>query len=267
MIETSEKLFEPEIKALILNHLFESGSIDNNSCVINELTVDNFSRRVDIAVVNNDQLIAIEVKSHFDSLGRLEGQLDKYLDHFDKVIVVASEKHISRVLEMAPVNVGVWQVCNDGKRLKVFRRGRIKKARKKENFIRALNVNELKELARRHNIKLNGNNRKSIEFSISRLSSNHLRRFFIEALKKKYEKTSSAMIDAIEAKPVTASDINLMSPYKAARDAAKKLKQETHNVWDDWLTQSQELRKNSQVITLKKGDDSNINSINCKITN
>jgi len=75
----TERLLEPQIKALIINYLRSKNKLNQDTTVINEFTVDGYSRRVDLLVADKKHFIAFEVKSEADSLTRLEGQTQKYL--------------------------------------------------------------------------------------------------------------------------------------------------------------------------------------------
>lgn len=54
--------FEKEIKKTVLNHLLYKGKIKNDTIVINELTIDSFARRVDLAMLVDGKIIAYEIK-------------------------------------------------------------------------------------------------------------------------------------------------------------------------------------------------------------
>lgn len=231
------KLLEPQIKALVLNHLYESGFINDDACVINEFTIDKFARRVDLAIVKNQQLYAIEIKSDSDNLDRLEGQLSKYLEYFDKVIVIAASKHLTKVLENSPPNVGVWEVKDSC--LKVKRRGKLSLIKDKSGFIRSLKVSELKKAANRKKIHVKALNRRVLEDSLSNSTAVFLRSCLMESLNQRYGETSSAIIQKLKYNKIIAEDISIMSPYKSSRDAANRHKAVTRKIWDDWLLKNQ----------------------------
>lgn len=109
-MNVKSRLLEADIKALTLNYLRDKNIIDGNSIIMNELTIGDFSRRVDLAIFNKGKLIAFEIKSEADSLFRLNGQLDKYLEYFDKVIVVSDTKFVPSLLESLPNKIGLWEV-------------------------------------------------------------------------------------------------------------------------------------------------------------
>lgn len=60
--------------------------------IIHELNVSNGVRRLDIAAVNDSQIIGVEIKSCRDKLDRLDGQIKEYRKVCDFVITLADEK-------------------------------------------------------------------------------------------------------------------------------------------------------------------------------
>ncbi|HDU5925795.1 TPA: sce7726 family protein, partial [Klebsiella aerogenes] len=105
--------FEKKLKRSVLEHLYKKGTLDEKTIVINELTIDSFSRRADLVVIKNGKMIAYEIKSDADSLNRLSGQMDKYLDYFDKVVVVTTSKHTPNILNSINEKIEVWEIADD----------------------------------------------------------------------------------------------------------------------------------------------------------
>ena len=75
-MKENEKIKEFAIKKMLLTHLLKCED-DSNSYAITEFSIANFTRRVDIFFVKDDTLHAFEIKSEFDSLNRLEGQISE----------------------------------------------------------------------------------------------------------------------------------------------------------------------------------------------
>ncbi|WP_244665100.1 sce7726 family protein [Candidatus Symbiopectobacterium sp. 'North America'] len=101
---------EKEIKKTVLNYLLNKSELNKNVTVINELTIDSFSRRLDLAVLTNKKIMAYEIKSDADSLYRLSSQLEKYRQYFDKTIVVTTPKHLDNILNLVSDDIKVWEV-------------------------------------------------------------------------------------------------------------------------------------------------------------
>lgn len=183
------KILESKIKELVIESVFQKKAIMptiKNDFIIDEFSVANFTRRVDLFYSKNDQFFAFEIKSEVDSLIRLKGQVDEYLTHFDKVTVVTASRHLEKVLQLTPKHVAVWEVSGD--RLKVIRRGRISPITDKMKFIKMMTLIELLNLAKKMNIELNDKKRKTVEFSLLGIPIKNLREEAVNNLRVRYKK-------------------------------------------------------------------------------
>ncbi|GMM87688.1 sce7726 family protein [Vibrio fortis] len=61
-------------------------------------------------VLLNGASTCYEIKTEYDSLERLAEQLDSYCSVFDSVYVVCDEKHLEKVAEITPNEVGIIQL-------------------------------------------------------------------------------------------------------------------------------------------------------------
>lgn len=230
------KLLEKELKSIALNYLLITGRINQSSLVINEFTLDNFTRRTDLSVVNDGRLIAFEIKSEFDSLTRLSGQTQKYLQYFDKVIVVSVSKHISKIMNSVPQNVGVWEVFNND-RVIIRKRGCYRNIPNKVNYLDLLNKKDLIKLSGL--IKMvNSNNctkkdlKKNLENYIENLPSSFIKSFFISVITERFQYTSKLFVEnAIFKNRVDSSDIDYLSPYSFERKNQKNEKIAKSQLW------------------------------------
>lgn len=79
---------EKLIKALAKQH-------PSNTEFLAELPIANFSRRIDL-VMANGSLSGFEIKSEQDSLKRLGGQLETYMQYFEKCNCCLCNKTLAR---------------------------------------------------------------------------------------------------------------------------------------------------------------------------
>ncbi|WP_336232875.1 sce7726 family protein [Citrobacter farmeri] len=208
--------FEKEIKKAVLNHLLSKGKINNDTIVINELTIDSFARRVDLAILVDGKIIAYEIKSDADSLYRLSGQLEKYKQYFDKIIVVTTIKHIENILTMTPKNIEVWEVADD--KIKIKKRGKLSNIEHKENYLDLLRVQDMRKLAKNFNIPLSIGGKREIKDilkkNLNRIPVQKIKVFVIDVISQRYKVTSSNFIENIKiSNRVTINDLNRLSPY------------------------------------------------------
>lgn len=173
------------IKEILLKHLLESKK-NISDFAITEFSIANFSRRVDILLAKKDNLYAFEIKSEFDSLGRLEGQVYEYLKHFDKVTVVVATKHINAALAKTPHNVAVWEISQS--KIKIKRTGKISIIKDKHKYIKMMTLSELIALSKKNNLKPKGKKRIEIEEGLYKLSIKILKKEAINNIKTRYKK-------------------------------------------------------------------------------
>ncbi|HFF9478266.1 TPA: sce7726 family protein [Serratia marcescens] len=212
--------FEKELKAIVLEHLYKKGVLDEKTIVINELTLDSFSRRADLVVIKNERMIAYEIKSDADSLNRLSGQLDKYLEYFDKVVVVTTSKHTLNILNSINEKIEVWEIEDDKVILK--KRGKLQRVESKEKYLDLLKVHEMKKMANLFKIKIEEKNKQEVKKNIAKgvgnISLEKIKLFTINAISNRYMLTSNLFIENILLrKKVILSDIDLLSPYSVER--------------------------------------------------
>ncbi|CAN5237935.1 hypothetical protein BH10CYA1_BH10CYA1_08680 [soil metagenome] len=86
-------LYNHEIKAILATH--------PGSLVIDELGLMEGSFRVDLAVINS-RLHGYEIKSYSDNLDRLPTQQSTYNKIFDRMTLVADERHVAKAVHLVP---------------------------------------------------------------------------------------------------------------------------------------------------------------------
>lgn len=212
---TSSKLLEPEIKAKVINFLLKEGLNYAGATLLNEYAVDRHSRRVDLLLVNDKESIAFEIKSEADSLRRLDGQIEKYLNFFDKLILVAAPKHIDEIMRVAPKNVAVWQVCSKGVVLK--QDGNSKPITEIPNLLKLMTAKELHRFAAQLSLSSGYKTRTQLESILKNAPLSLLREATLGNIKNRYAKANSLFWQSVNGKEVHSSQISLLSLYQADR--------------------------------------------------
>lgn len=209
-------IFEKEIKKTVLNYLLNKSKLDKDVTIINELTIDSFSRRVDLAVLANNKIVAYEIKSDADTLYRLSGQLEKYRQYFDKTIVVTTSKHLDNILKLVTDDIEVWEVLDQ--KITIKKRGKTSKVQSKINYLDLLRVQDMRKLASSFNIPLGKSGKKEAKEilinNINKISYEKLKSFVITIMSQRFKLTSRVFLENIKVlNKVTTNDLKFLSPY------------------------------------------------------
>lgn len=147
---------EARLKSAVIDRLADSGALANDSVLISELTVGNWTRRTDI-VLANGSLWGFELKSESDSLTRLAGQVETFSNYFEKLIVVVAarfEEKAQKLLEESSAkNVGLWVESNQ----KIKERIRpVLQPLKSQAAIDLMTVVELRRVLSQNGVRISG---------------------------------------------------------------------------------------------------------------
>lgn len=226
--ELQPKRLEPDIKAIVLEYMRAKNLISDSDVVINEFTIDGYSRRADLVIVRKNDTIAIEVKSQFDSLHRLKGQTEKYTVFFDKVIVVTTGNHLSKAVSQTASEVEIWEL-NDSM-IKVIRRGKKNLVKNKLTLLRMMKVRELSVVATKNGFSENSRTRSNLEKFLLNKSINTLRGALIGCLRKRYALTSNYFWQNIQNSSISTKSLQNLS------FASFTKKSITETTPSDWLS-------------------------------
>jgi hypothetical protein len=141
-----KRLSETDLKCLYLERLRRLGLIDAKSVIASEYSLGQTGRRVDLAILSSE-FTGVEFKSKGDSLKRLKPQLDAYVRCFDRVVLVADERHIASAQPLVPASVEVWSVDCEGE-LSLIQEGVLsQRARSARVLAQLCSVRQLRRLA------------------------------------------------------------------------------------------------------------------------
>ncbi len=82
----------------------------NGDLVIHELGLLHAKRRVDVAVIDQNEFHGYEIKSERDRLDRLRGQVRIFAQALHRLTLVVATKHLKPTLEIIPAWCGVMEV-------------------------------------------------------------------------------------------------------------------------------------------------------------
>ncbi|WP_415958198.1 sce7726 family protein [Paraprevotella xylaniphila] len=130
------------IKCLFIDYLL---SRSKELIIGNELMYGIKRKVVDLVVLQNKKIIAVEIKSDSDNLSRLEEQISEYKKIFDYVLIITTEKHANRISEIAPSEIGIY-VFKENLLMKKFRNPRIQRNKDKVEMLYSINAKYLYKL-------------------------------------------------------------------------------------------------------------------------
>jgi hypothetical protein len=218
---SQSKLLETEIKVNVVNYLIKNDYISYGSLLLNEYSIDCHSRRVDLVTIIGDTSVAFEIKSEADNLNRIEGQIEKYLSFFDKLVIVAAPKHINKIIKVSPQQVAIWEISNKG--ISIIRAGKIKRVNNGLNLLKLMTVRELSELANQISHSTGYKNRNESECILKKAPVRLIRSSCFANIATKYSKSNYKFwIKVREQTYANVQDIGLLSLYQAQRNALKK---------------------------------------------
>jgi hypothetical protein len=102
---------DPCIRELLRTTELKHYIDDNDSKIVEELSLPVAKARIDIAVINGS-LHGYEIKSASDTLQRLPAQIEAYTKVFDYLSIVTEEKYGQKILDFVPDWIGVL-ICNE----------------------------------------------------------------------------------------------------------------------------------------------------------
>lgn len=207
---------ESRIKAAVIDRLLSSGRCTDNSVLITELPIANYTRRADV-VLANGSLWAFEIKSERDSLIRLDGQISDLRRYFEFLVVVVAERFVDRVLSMVPPNVGVW-VAGPGNSLKEKVRPR-KELIAPEAAVALMTVSELRRLLECNGVqKTRLMKRPRLEELCLQLSQRDLATAARHAIKQRFHKGYGKFLKRREKSGALAAMTCLQRGLRASKD-------------------------------------------------
>lgn len=80
----------------LVSHMRAGGQMPRGTMVLPEMVVDNWARRVDLALIGRD-FHAVEIKGERDTLDRLGGQLEAMRRLFNRVTICVASRHLCRL--------------------------------------------------------------------------------------------------------------------------------------------------------------------------
>ncbi len=116
-------IHEMNIKILFTEWMFKNYGLERVHLIVNEFAANNSSVRADLMAIVGDDIVAIEIKSENDKLSRLEKQVSHLKLLYNRVEIVAAEKHTDRSIELCKKEGVGLHIIKDSQ-IKTLLRGR-----------------------------------------------------------------------------------------------------------------------------------------------
>lgn len=94
-------MHDVDVRIAVRGRLRDEHLGDDDTRIVEEMGIWNGAVRVDLAVINGE-LSGYELKSARDTLARLPAQANLYNSVFDRVHLVAADRHVDHALAMIP---------------------------------------------------------------------------------------------------------------------------------------------------------------------
>jgi hypothetical protein len=200
---------EAAVKAQVLEFVREAGG-SRATIVTAEFSLGRSGVRADLALLADDELIGIEIKTERDTLRRLPAQMDGYAKYFDHVVLVIAPCHLEGLSRVNLQGASVWIVTNEG--MQMHRIG-------KPNAISATAQIEL----------LTADEKRKLV-----TGSQSVRDKVCETFAKRYSETSNNFWKLVKGRTIRPNEVQLLSRFRERREAMKIVARERENRWIRW---------------------------------
>lgn len=143
-------MYDYIIRNALISHIAE---YDPTAVVYQELPLSRGSARADCAAVNG-HLCGYEIKGGFDSLRRLENQIEHYDRIFEFSTVVTTDNHVRGVRRMIPSHWGIYLAREEEGtvRLRALRAAKQNRKLDASAVLKLLWKNEVVRIAKQHGV-------------------------------------------------------------------------------------------------------------------
>jgi hypothetical protein len=201
---------EAAVKAQVLSHI-RRASGRRTPILTAELTLGKSGARADVAVLSDQELIGLEIKTARDNLRRLPAQLAAYSRYFDHVVVVAAPCHLAALARMELYGASIWRTDEQG--LDPVITGAANSVSPLA-YLDLMTRQEKKEVVAKANMTV--------------------RKHYFDTFTRRYEQTSLTLWRSVAGRKIKADDVRLLSRFNERRTAFQAIAQERQERWQRW---------------------------------
>jgi len=203
------KMVEAKVKAEVLNFVRRAGG-RRAAIVTAEFTLGASGVRSDLALLADEQLIGIEIKTERDTLRRLPSQMIAYSRYCDHVVLVIAPCHERKLASIDLKGASVWVCASSG--IETIRDGQPNTVAPGDH-IDLLTAEEKRR------------------FLATEISS---RAHFCDVFERRYATASERFWEAVKGRSIKANDVQLLSRFLDKRVAVEQMKREQDERWKRW---------------------------------
>ena len=188
-----DRLFTSKlIKSQLIDFLMLDST--NDLLIGSEVMYGTKRKLVDLLVLNNNQLTAIEIKADNDDLRRIQEQIEESKKTFDYIIVCTTTAHLEKTKQLLGNDIGIY--CFNEKGIDKIRKPKKQKKLDKTEILYSISANFLK---------------KDLPTSASKINSDEVRKQYI---KKSADKIHTIFVDYVQRKFQSKYELFLLSRGK-----------------------------------------------------
>jgi hypothetical protein len=232
--QTSKRLSEIDLKCLYLERLRQLGQIDANSIIASEYSLGQTGRRADLAILNHG-FIGVEFKSKYDSLRRLKQQLGAYIQCFDRVVLVADERHIVNVQSLMPVSVELWSVSNAGQ-LSIVKEVEFTGHPSARVLAQLCTIRQLRKLVSIHASSTLSRSR--LTDAVLQLPVDMVYQAAIARFRSAFARSSAAFWSDLESREIDGKALGSLSRFAGARQRQTLALKDQSEFWQAWVEEA-----------------------------
>jgi len=155
-------------------------NVSDNLFIGNEVMYGTKRKLIDLLILDNNKLTAIEIKADNDDLRRLQEQVNESKKIFDYIIVCTTLTHLEKTKQVLSDDIGIFSVNEQG--IKKIRKPKKQRALDKTEMLFTINSNFL---------------RKKLSSTTHNINSDEVRQYYV---KENISKIHNLFIDYMQQK-------------------------------------------------------------------
>ena len=149
------------IKSQVIDFLI--GNVSDNLFIGNEVMYGTKRKLIDLLILDNNQLTAIEIKADNDDLRRLQEQVNESKKIFDYIIVCTTLAHLEKAKQVLSDDIGILSVNEQG--IENIRKPKKQKTLDKTEMLFSINSDFL---------------RKNLSSTTKNINSDEVRQYYVK---------------------------------------------------------------------------------------